>query len=137
MNKEELYLIYINKLGSNWANDLIYEFIFSNTLENIDGEDWDAYPASSGNPKPPSKKFIQAVGVLTTDLQLDVIQHNPLFSVWDAIDGVIALGWENLNEYDIYPDYRLKFKYGETMENVEKILYERDYKLEYKIKPNE
>ena len=39
-------LVFINKIGKNWQDEFIYEFIFSNSIEDIDGEDWDSYPAN-------------------------------------------------------------------------------------------
>ena len=37
----ELFLIYINMVGKDYKGNLLYEFIFSDTLENVDGEEWD------------------------------------------------------------------------------------------------
>jgi len=133
---EKLYLIYINTLGVNWEGDYIYEFIFSDTIEDVDGDDWDLYPAA-GQPSPPNKSIIKSVGVLTTELKLDVIQNSDTFSVWDAVDGIIALGWEDLSDYDEYPEKRLYFKFGAPINEVTDLLYERDYVLENKFKINE
>ena len=135
MNKEGLKLIYVNLLGSDWKDDYIYEFIFSDTTEDVDGEDWDLYPAS-GQPSPPRKVLIKAVGVLTTKIKLSVIQNSDTFAVWDAIDGVVALAWEDLLEYDEYPERRLVFKFGDDIKSVEDSLYEKDLVLDYKVKNN-
>jgi hypothetical protein len=120
-----MFLIYINKIGKNWKDEFLYEFIFSDTIENIDGEDWDSYPAS-GNPSPPDQKFIKKVGTLTTTLNLEVIQNSESFAIWDAVDGIISLSWENLDGYEEYPESRLFFKFGETINSVEDKIYERD-----------
>lgn len=135
MDKDGLYLIYINVLGSDWKEEQVYEFIFSDTIEDVDGEDWDLYPAS-GQPSPPRKDLIKAVGVLTTKMEFDVIQNSDTFSVWDAIDDVIALAWENISKYDEYPERRLRFKFGQPIKSVEDTLYEKDLVLEYKVKNN-
>jgi hypothetical protein len=135
MDKKGLYLIYVNLLGTDWKDDYIYEFIFSDTTDNVDGEDWDLYPAS-GQPSPPRKVLIKSVGVLTTKIKLNVIQKSDTFAVWDAIDGVCALAWEDLMEYDEYPERRLVFKFGEEIKSVEDNLYEKDLVLEYKVKNN-
>jgi len=131
MNK--LFLIYINHIGEDYKGNYLYEFIFSNTIVDVDGEGWDFYPASR-RPQPPNESFIKRVGRLETDLKLDVIQNSDSFAVWDAVDDVIALGWENLDDYDVYPDSRLNFKFGEEMSLVENKLYERDLILNYNIK---
>lgn len=127
---DKLYLIYINLVGVNYQDEYLYEFIFSNTISNIDGEDWDFYPAS-GRPKPPNSKFIKKVGRLESELVLDVIQNSDSFGVWDAVDGVIAIAWENVNDYETYPEKRLYFKFGEELKEVEEKLYEKDLILKY------
>ncbi len=120
-------------VGKDYKGNLIYEFIFSDTTNNIDGEQWDVFPAS-GRPEPPHDNFIKKVGRLESELNLEVIQNSDTFAVWDAIDGVIALAWENINAYDSYPEKRLCFKFGETLEDVEEKLYENDLILNYNIK---
>lgn len=132
----DLFLIYINMVGKDYRGNLIYEFIFSNTLENVDGEEWDTYPAS-GRPEPPHDNFIKKVGRLESEMNLDVIQNSDTFAVWDAVDGVIALAWENINAYDSYPEKRLCFKFGEPIQEVEAKLYENDLILQYNTKNNE
>lgn len=128
---DELFLIYINVVGKDWKGVNIYEFIFSDTTEDIDGEDWDAIPAS-GRPLPPYEEYVKRVGRLTTDeYKLDVIQNSDSFSVWDSIDGVVALGWENMDDYDEYPEKRLAFHFGDKLEDVEAKLYAHDLILEY------
>jgi hypothetical protein len=126
----ELFLIYINMVGKDYKGNLLYEFIFSDTLENVDGEEWDTYPAS-GRPEPPHDNFIKKVGRLESELKLDVIQNSDTFALWDAVDGVIALAWENINAYDSYPEKRLFFKFGETIKDVEDKLYENDLVMFY------
>lgn len=133
---DNLYLIYINYVGKDWKGNHVYEFIFSDTNTNIDGEDWDTYPAS-GVPSPPHEEFIKKVGKLESELKLDVVQNSDTFAVWDAVDGVIALGWENINTYDEYPSVRLSFKFGELISKVEEKLYEKDLILHYNFSKNE
>lgn len=127
---EELYLIYINKVGINWREEYIYEFLFSNSIKDVDGEDWDSYPAS-GAPRAPEGKFINRVGVVTSKLALELIQNSDSFAVWDAVDGVIALAWEDLSGYDEYPEDRIHFKFGDTLQQVDDMLYKRDLVLDY------
>jgi hypothetical protein len=125
-----MFLIFINKIGKNWKDEFIYEFIFSNSIDDIDGDEWDSYPAA-GNPSPPNIEFIKKVGTLMTTLNLDVIQNSESFSIWDSVDGVISMAWENLDGYEDYPETRLFFKFGESINSVEDKLYERDLILKY------
>ena len=123
-------LVYINKIGQNWKGNLIYEFLFSDVLKNIDADGWDSYPASN-NPEPPEEKFIKKTGTLITEIKLDIIQESDSFAMWDAVDGIIALAWENLDGYDEYPNSRLFFTFGEDIKSVESKLYEKDLVLNY------
>jgi hypothetical protein len=133
---KELFLIYVNRVGKDYKGNFIYEFIFSDTTKGIDGDDWDTFPAS-GRPSAPHDHYIKKVGRLESELNLDVIQDSDTFAVWDAIDGVIALSWENINAYDAYPEKRLCFKFGEDAESVESKLYEKDLILQYKKQNHE
>ena len=130
------FLVYVNLVGKDYKGNYIYEFIFSDTTEDIDGEEWDTFPAS-GRPEAPHDNFIKKVGRLESELKLDVIQNSDTFAVWDAVDGVIAMAWENINAYDSYPEKRLCFQFGEPINIVEEKLYEKDLILQYKQKQHE
>src|ERR1044072_7871428 len=133
---KESYLIYVNMVGENYKGQYLYEFIFSDSKKDIDGEDWDTYPAS-GRPKPPFEKFIKRVGVLTSQLKLDVVQKSDTFAVWDAVDDVIPLAWENGSASEPNPDPRLSFRFGETEKAVADKLYAKDLILDFNSKTNE
>ena len=126
------YLIYVNELGPNYKGDNIYEFIFSDELDGIWGEDWDSKPAN-GYPNPPSLDFITKVGTLKNNqLEMSVIQKLDYFSMIDSIDGVVALSWETDDGYtDFTNKKRLVFRFGETEKSVKDKLYERDFVLEF------
>ena len=47
-----MFLIFINELGPNYKKENIYEFIFSENLEELWGDEWDSVPAH-GKPGPP------------------------------------------------------------------------------------
>jgi len=123
-------LVYINKVGQNWKGNFIYEFLFSDILKKIDGDGWESYPASN-NPQPPDEKFINKTGALVTEMKLEIVQESDSFAMWDAVDGIIALAWENLEGYDEYPESRLFFSFGEEIKSIESKLYEKDLVLNY------
>lgn len=133
---KDLVLIYVNFVGKDYKGNFIYEFIFSDSIEGVDGEEWDTFPAS-GRPEAPHDNFIKKVGRLESELNLDVIQNSDTFAVWDAVDGVISLSWENINAYDAYPEKRLCFRFGECIEDVTEKLYEKDLILNYNTKNHE
>ena len=125
-------LIYVNELGPNYKGDNIYEFIFSD-VEEVWGDEWDAEPAS-GRPSPPNIEYIKKVGVLrNSDIELELVQNSDFFSVYDAVEDVIALGWEKSDSEHIIDDNytRLVFRYGDSVKSVEDKLYERDIVLSY------
>jgi hypothetical protein len=129
------FLIYVNGLGQNYKGENIYEFIFSDTTEGIWGQDWESKP-SNGYPSPPDIEKIKKVGVLKNEIiKLSLIQDSDFFSMIDALDGVIALGWEEENDLiDFNQMKRLVFKFGETEKEVKDKLYERDIVLEFEKK---
>lgn len=129
------YLIYVNELGPNYKGDNIYEFIFSDSLDGVWGDSWESKP-SNGYPSPPDLEFIKKVGVLKNDtISMSVIQNSDFFSMIDAIDGVIALSWENdSEEVNFDTKKRLVFRFGEKEEAVKNKLYERDLVLEFEKK---
>jgi len=121
------YLTYINGLGPDYKGDNLYEFVFSETLD-VWGNSWESSPANS-YPTPPELNFINKVGVLrNTNIKLELVQNSDYFNMSDAMDGVIALGWE-IEEYD--ENNRLVLKFGETEDSVKNKLYERDLILEF------
>ena len=128
---DNLFLIYIHKIGSNWSDEILYEFLFSDTIEDIDGEFWDKFPAA-GIPEPPREHFVKKVGKLSSEIDFCVVQNSDTFCVWDALDGIVGLGWEDISDYESYPDNRLHFHFGETLEEVNKKLYSRDNALLFK-----
>ena len=128
------YLIYINGMGPNYKGENIYEFIFSDSTEDVWGENWESKPAN-GYPSPPDVEHVKKVGVLTNgEITLELVQESDVFSVQDAIDGVLALGWEKEEEIDFSLVKRLVFKYGDQEQDVKDKLYERDLVLQFEKK---
>lgn len=126
-NFETPRLVFVNELGTNYAGENIYELIFTNS-EDIYGEGWGEVPAMNF-PKPPEIDYVTAVAYLKRkDVKLDLIQKSLIFGMVDAIDNVIALGWEIEND----PlKERIVFKFGEDIETIKNKLYSRDILLEF------
>jgi len=129
----EFFLCYINKMGANYKGENLYEFIFTNKndLSLVDGESWDKTP-SDGHPSPPHSIYVHSVGSLTTkEITLEVIQDSNYFGVYDAVDNIIALGWEKIeDDFEGMENIkRLSFHYGDSRKSVEDKLYSRDIVL--------
>lgn len=124
------YLIFVNGLGPNYKGDNLYEFIFSDT-KDVWGESWESKP-SNGYPGPPELKYIKKVGVLrNTDVKLELIQNSDFFCMIDALDDVVAIGWE---PEEVQGQKRLVFRFGETEQEIKDKLYEKDFILEFEKK---
>jgi len=111
--KDDLYLIYINKIGYNSKGCGFYEFIFTIDPETIDieGWSWDLSPACD-HAEPPAETFVNALITLKTK------QFN-LFCLHEAVDRpythgyhtIHALAYEDIdnNEIDGHSDYDRMF----------------------------
>jgi len=123
-----MYLIYINELGKDYKGQKQYEFIFGKEIDII-VEEWYIIPSSERS-KPPEIINIDLVGLLkNSDLVLELVQNSDYFGVIDAVDGVIALGWEPFYNESEERLERLFFRYGETVDSVTEKLSSRELKL--------
>ena len=124
-----MFLIFVNELGPNYKKENIYEFIFSEKVEELWGEEWDSNPAH-GNPGPPEFEYINKVGILSkSTVKLELAQNSDYFGMEHVLDGVIASGWEIFE--DETSNTRLVFHFGENLKSVEDKLYSRDLILDY------
>jgi hypothetical protein len=120
-----MYLCYINKLGPNHRGELIYEFIFTNDIINVNGDDWDRFPAN-GYPSLPHTAFMDSVLTLKTfNLDLKLARDNDFLTYKDCQDGIIAIGWE-----EDYKTDRLVLRFGDELDTVKNIFYKKDLFLE-------
>lgn len=129
-----MHLIYINELGKDYKGQRQYEFLFENDNENWPlsfaiNDDWFTIP-SSGRATPPEIDFIDQVGLLkNSDLQLDLVQNSDYFGVIDAVDGIIALGWEPFDMFAEERPERVSFHFGESVESVTEKLTTKGLRL--------
>ena len=121
-------LIYINELGPDFKGQKQYEFIFSEDDE-IDDENWFNIPSSLISCSlSPNINYINMIGLLKdTDIDLELVQNSDYFGMIDAVDGIIALGWEKFNEEN--SNNRLYFKFGDDIKNVTEKLLNKKHKL--------
>jgi hypothetical protein len=117
-----LRLVFVNRIGSDLKGKFEYEFIFAADIDRVWGEGWSTVPSGicSRHDKMPVESTYDYVFRVSGRIKLDVAQDNTCFSMQDCIDGVVALAWENINDYENYPEYRMIFRYGENIEVTEK-----------------
>lgn len=133
-----MYLLYINELGQDYKGQRQYEFIFGED-PNILIEEWFIIP-SAGRAVPPEIEHIDLVGLLkNSDLKLDLVQNSDYFGVIDAVDGIIALGWEPFDMDAEERPIRVSFHFGEELDSVTEKLTTKGLRLineeiKYKLK---
>lgn len=121
-------LVFINHIGENFQGYSYYELLFSeSSLDEITGDDWDAYPAN-GNPKVPID-YVDLAFRLETEIEFELIQNHVSFDMSDCKQGIIPLAWESEKDEETI-EKRLFFKFGEKLESVKSKLYERDIFIE-------
>jgi len=120
---EEVYLCFIRLVGEENDNYYRYEFVFTNNIDEVFGENFNQKPACLVNDLFVDEEYVSEIHIVKMKIKLDLIQDNCCFSMSDCYDGIISLGWENIDAYTEFPsDGRIFFKFGETLEEVERKL---------------
>ena len=119
-DEKELYLCFIRLIGEENDGYYRYEFIFTENVDEVWGEDFNVKPACLVNNLMVDEKYIYEVHIVKMKIKLDLIQDNCCFAYSDGMDGIISIAWEDISTYDTYPeDGRIFFRLGETLEEVE------------------
>ena len=131
MDKNNLILIYIHNIGSNVENMFKYNFYFVDKKLKLCNENWAESLAGLFNDKfiPDSNTITKT---LSTKIPLANISNNLCLGMKHAIDNIVALAWEDISDYEEYPeDGRIVFYYGMTLEKVEELLNNKNESFEY------
>jgi hypothetical protein len=129
-----MYLIYINRIGTTYKGEHIFEFLFSSSVEWEWDESWyESSVMTDTRELSPDESIVKIVGTLKTDeFNLELVQEDGVRDIYNAVEGIIALGWEKLEEEEEIPEKRRVFNFGDTKESVDEQLYEYDLALKYK-----
>lgn len=133
-----MYLLYINELGQDYKGQRQYEFIFGED-PNVLIEEWFIIP-SAGRAIPPEIEHIDLVGLLkNSNLKLELVQNSDYFGVIDAVDGIVALGWESFDMEAEERPTRVSFHFGEELDSITEKLATKGLRLineeiKYKLK---
>jgi len=129
-----MYLIYINRIGTTFKGEHIFEFLFSNSIDWEWDDTWyESSVMTETRELAPDENIIKLVGTLKTNLfDMELVQEDGVRDIYNAVEGIIALGWEKLEEDEEIPEKRRVFKFGDTKESVDEQLYEYDLALKYK-----
>lgn len=127
MEENNLNLVYINPIGKNSEGKNEYEFFFSETPETVWAEDWNIEAPSACSNLQPEPSMYSLVERIETEVPLKCVQQNSCFSMQDCVDTIIAIVWEDISEYEQFPEpYRIVIHYGERYEKVKEILEGRE-----------
>jgi len=115
---------FIRLIGEEADGYYRYEFIFTDNIDEFWGENFEYKPACLVNGLIPMDEYITEIHIVKMKIKLDLIQDSCCFGFQDCADGIIAMAWENMDDYDNYPEERgrLFFKFGETLEKTEEKL---------------
>jgi hypothetical protein len=133
MDKHELKLIFVTKVGEIYDETDIYEFIFSDNSDEAIGYGWEM--PCLNNVEPPKDTYQTMVATLKSgEVVLSLLEEQYEFRYLDGVFGFISLAWEYIEDYqmlDSLNDVRVCFKYGDTLEEVEKKLAYKKLSLDY------
>lgn len=122
-DNENVYLCFVRLIGEENDGYYRYEFIFTDNVDEIFGENWEFKPCCLVNDLMPSDEYITEIHIVKTKIKFDLVQNNCCFGMQDCLDGIVAIAYENIDEYDDYPnDGRLVFMFGEDYDEVERKL---------------
>ena len=120
---EQINLCFIRLIGEENDGYYRYEFIFTDNADEFWGDNFEYKPAGLVNDLIPSDEYITEIHIVKTKIKFDLIQNNMCFGMQDCMDGIVALAYENIDEYENYPeDGRLFFMFGESFDDVERKL---------------
>lgn len=109
----ELYLVFIDNVGTNLDDKFVYHFYFSETPEVVWGEFWNICPCSIVPTIIPDKATITKIYEVESDYEISTVVKNSCFSMQDCIDRIISLGWVDFNEKIFIKGKLIKFDFGE------------------------
>lgn len=126
-----LYVIYVQKVGEDNNNNYVYEFLISEDPDSVWNDNWNDIPICNINTPQPSEEDYQYVKELRTDIKLNLGQNNCCLSFMDIKDNIGALAYEDLEGYEEYPEPRIIIHYGDSLDDVEKMLAKRDLFMKF------
>lgn len=129
-----LKLCFIRYIGKTSDNKNIYEFFFTENEDDFWGENFEYMPCGLCNDITPNEDAYSKIYTIETDIKLCIITDSCCFSMQDCLDGVVALGWQDLSVLEEYPDEgRLILNFGDSYNDIETQLAERNILMTEKV----
>ena len=121
---ENYRLVFVKKVGKV---DQVYEydFYFSDNPDKFWGTGFDCDYANQMKVTPDPKTYGKVLR-LRTVIPFYCMQDNNCFSMRHVVDGIVAVAFEDMSDYEEYPEpYRIVFRFGEEYHSVETKLASR------------
>jgi hypothetical protein len=120
---KKVYLGFIKFVGEEADGMNRYEFIFTDNPDEFWGDNFGYMPSGLINDLTPDDEYITEIHTVKTNIKFNLVQNSGCFSIQDAMDGIVSIGWEDISDYDEYPeDGRLFFNFGDEIEEVRRKL---------------
>jgi len=130
----EYKVVYVSLIGKDASGLNIYNIFVSQNTDDVFSEGWGEKPASNikNDFLMIDNDMFDYVKEVRTDIILDLAQDNTCFSMQDARDNIVALAYENIDEYEEYPENgRIVIHFGDMLSDVEKMLAKRDIQSKF------
>lgn len=131
---EDEYLCFVKYIGQDIDSNNIYEFLFSDKIDEFWGESFEYFPACVATELIPNEDYYNVVKEVKTKVKLVLAQSSCCNSFQDCIDHIIPVAYEDISEYTDYPDLRLVLPFGLSYEETEELLSQKDILMETKEK---
>lgn len=128
-------LCFIKHIGENIGGQNIYKLLFTSDVDSFFGENFEYKPCGLCNELIPNEGSYDEEYTFITNIKLDLIQDSTCFGFQDCMDGCVALAYENMDDYDEYPEpCRLVLQYGMDIDEVMGKLAQRNIIMEKEVK---
>lgn len=116
---KDVKLVYVSPIGKDVSDWYEYDFYFSKNPDIVWGYGWDCEFAAQEEIGPPDKSTYNSILRLKTIIPFQCAQNNNSYGMRYAVEDIISLAFEDISEYDEYPDDRVVLHFGEDYKSVE------------------
>ena len=125
-----MFVSFIHKLGEDSKGNTILELYLNKNIDDVDHPRWND-SLSCHKSEPPT--LHDGIIILSTNLLLTVMTDYDSsdlytsFTMYDCIDGIIALCWEN--DMDIDDDIRFVIRFGDSYDKIKELCHKKNVEI--------
>lgn len=116
--EDKLLLGFIKYVGDEDNGYHIYEFIFTDNIDEFWGENFEYSPCCMINDLVPNEEYITETKIVKSPFEMNLIQDSCCFGFQDCADGICSIGYA----YDDSDNLFLNFKFGDDIISTEEQL---------------